>query len=119
MPPSRLRFHSWSAALCLFDVDVTRAGREHAIVVAAHTGRATKTATIAGTATAATSRGMIEGNMDSIRILAIVLGVSALLFAWMFRFETFGTSHRNRFTGATCPINEECWIGSRQGAKQR
>jgi|GraSoiStandDraft_34_1057297.scaffolds.fasta_scaffold59503_2 hypothetical protein len=57
--------------------------------------------------------------MDSIRILAIVLGVSALLFAWMFRFETFGTSHRNRFTGATCPINEECWIGSRQGAKQR
>jgi len=60
-----------------------------------------------------------EGNMDSIRILAIVLGVSALLFAWMFRFETLGTSHRNRFTGATCPINEECWIGSRQGAKQR
>ena len=30
---------------------------------------------------------------------------------WMFRYETLNSwSHRNRLTGAMCPISQECWF---------
>ena len=35
-----------------------------------------------------------------------------LLLSWMFRlhYERVNNfEHRNRFTGATCPVSEECW----------
>ena len=35
-----------------------------------------------------------------------------LLLSWIFRLHYERVSnfeHRNRFTGATCPVSEECW----------
>jgi hypothetical protein len=46
--------------------------------------------------------------------LPMLLGtVIVLLVVWMFRFETYGPNnslHRNRITGATCSVAEECWL---------
>lgn len=49
---------------------------------------------------------------DGRKLLAAVIAAVVLLAAWMFRFEQIGQSfsHRNRFTGATCPYWEECWF---------
>ncbi len=50
---------------------------------------------------------------DSRLILATVIVFATMVGAWMFRYEPFNTfSHRNRFTGATCDISEECWFGA-------
>lgn len=46
------------------------------------------------------------------RFLAAALVLIALLASWMLRYEKaegFGLMHRNRFTGAVCPIEKECW----------
>lgn len=53
--------------------------------------------------------------MDSRIILACSIIFSVLVGAWMFRYEFYGTGnavHRNRFTGAVCFANEECWFSS-------
>jgi hypothetical protein len=53
--------------------------------------------------------------MDGRIILAgsIIFGV--LVGAWMFRYEGYGTAnavHRDRFTGAVCFAQDECWSSS-------
>ena len=40
----------------------------------------------------------------TVSILLILLNV-----AWYFRYETYNVHHRNRYTGVTCFVNEECW----------
>jgi len=42
--------------------------------------------------------------------LAAAIVFATIIFAWMNRFETVDFSaHRNRITGAYCPIAVECW----------
>lgn len=50
---------------------------------------------------------MIDGRIA----LAGAIIFSALLFAWMFRYETVGNGlwHRNRLTGTMCAVYESCW----------
>jgi hypothetical protein len=60
--------------------------------------------------------------MDSRHVLAIaiIFLASAITFAtlvgaWMFRNEPVESglvTHRNRFTGAVCQIEEDCWFRS-------
>jgi hypothetical protein len=49
---------------------------------------------------------------DGRKVLAAAIVAATLLAAWMFRYEPVldGTFHRNRFTGATCVFQEECWF---------
>jgi hypothetical protein len=43
--------------------------------------------------------------------IALALVFCALIFGWMFRFEQLNfPMQKNRFTGAVCTIQEECWI---------
>jgi hypothetical protein len=48
---------------------------------------------------------------DGRKVLAAAIIFATIIFSWMFRFETidFG-AHRNRITGAYCPIAVECWL---------
>jgi hypothetical protein len=49
------------------------------------------------------------------KLISGAIVVAAILVVWAFRFETYGPNnnyHRNRLTGATCPISEGCWFGS-------
>ena len=50
--------------------------------------------------------------MDGPKLLAIAIVFATIMSAWMFRYEILfnGAMHRNRFTGATCHITEECWF---------
>jgi hypothetical protein len=50
--------------------------------------------------------------MDSRHLLAIAIIFATLVGAWMFRYEILppGGLHRNRFTGAVCRPEEECWF---------
>jgi hypothetical protein len=49
--------------------------------------------------------------IDGRVILAAAIVHATLLAAWMFRYETIGGTyeHRNRFTGATCAVDKDCW----------
>jgi len=45
----------------------------------------------------------------------IVGTLIVLLGLWMVRFEMVGDAHimhRNRITGAVCPVGQECWFSS-------
>ena len=51
----------------------------------------------------------------AIIFLAIAIIFATLIGAWMFRYESVGSglvTHRNRFTGAVCRIEEDCWFRS-------
>jgi hypothetical protein len=50
----------------------------------------------------------------SIPWITVAIGVATFVGAWMFRYETLnnGTMHRNRFTGAICMVDQECWRGT-------
>lgn len=51
--------------------------------------------------------------MDGKLILAGAIVFTVLVGAWMFRYEQYRTGlHQNRFTGAICFVNEECWLSS-------
>jgi hypothetical protein len=43
----------------------------------------------------------------------VLLAASVLMvvvsLGWVFRYETYNVHHRNRFTGATCFVHQECW----------
>jgi hypothetical protein len=46
-------------------------------------------------------------------ILAAAIVFATLLAGWLLRYEIYGPynlNHRNRFTGATCRVSEECWF---------
>ena len=48
-------------------------------------------------------------------VLAVAVGCTFVITAWLFRFETldgYGNRHRNRLTGVTCLLMEECWFHS-------
>ena len=48
--------------------------------------------------------------LDGYRIVALAILVAVLAGAWMFRFETVAPLiHKNRITGAVCPVYQECW----------
>ena len=52
---------------------------------------------------------------DGHRLLVVAIVFATLLGAWMIRFETLNSDplvHRNRFTGAICSLDEECWAES-------
>ena len=54
---------------------------------------------------------MWEWLSDGQRLLAMAIILATVVGAWMFRYETIGpNAHRNRFTGAICLMDEECWI---------
>lgn len=57
---------------------------------------------------------MIAWFSDGRRLLAAAIVVAILVLGWMFRYEpVYGARmHQNRFTGAICMINEECWWSS-------
>jgi hypothetical protein len=50
--------------------------------------------------------------MDSRVTLAAAIVFATLVGAWMFRYETETIGHRNRFTGAVCFEQDECWFSS-------
>jgi hypothetical protein len=53
----------------------------------------------------------------AIAFLAVAIIFATLVGAWMFRYEPVGSglvTHRNRFTGAVCRIEEDCWFRSTQ-----
>lgn len=53
---------------------------------------------------------MFDGVQGGLKALAAAIVLAIIIFAWMFRFETIDFSaHRNRITGAYCPIAVECW----------
>jgi hypothetical protein len=47
----------------------------------------------------------------SIPWITIAIVLATVVGAWMFRYETFTNDimHRNRFTGAICMVDKECW----------
>jgi hypothetical protein len=48
--------------------------------------------------------------MNSRILLALAIIFATLVGAWMFRYEQVGSfEHRNRFTGALCSYEENCW----------
>jgi hypothetical protein len=50
--------------------------------------------------------------IDSRVILAAAIVVATLIGAWLLRYEQYGPYnmiHRNRFTGATCNVDVNCW----------
>ena len=57
---------------------------------------------------------MREWLSDGHRLIALAIVLATLVGAWMFRYELLPgespVAHRNRFTGAICLINQECWI---------
>jgi hypothetical protein len=54
---------------------------------------------------------MFERLTSGPQMLAIAIIFATLVGAWMFRFETtHPLAHRNRFTGAWCDIQVECWF---------
>ncbi len=45
------------------------------------------------------------------RALSVAIIFAAIVFAWMFAFETLSPyEHRNRFTGMICRLDENCWF---------
>lgn len=53
---------------------------------------------------------------DGRKLLAAAVVFAAVLMGWLFKYETYGpydAMHRNRITGATCPVQMSCWFSSR------
>jgi hypothetical protein len=55
---------------------------------------------------------MLRWLSEGSRLLAVAIVFAALVGAWMFRYEGYanGQMHRNRFTGVSCHVFEECWL---------
>ena len=52
---------------------------------------------------------------DGRTLLTFAVIAATLLGAWMFAYEPVGPNlllHRNRITGAVCPIADSCWFRS-------
>lgn len=58
----------------------------------------------------------MQWHEDGRKVLAGAIVFAVVVFAWMFKYEVFGqlgAMHKNRFTGAVCPVRESCWFTSR------
>jgi hypothetical protein len=52
-------------------------------------------------------------DMDGRIALAAAIVFAVIVGGWMFRYDNYGLGvHKNRFTGAACFIQEECWFSS-------
>jgi hypothetical protein len=51
---------------------------------------------------------------DESKIVAGAIILATLIAAWMFRYESVFSPaiHRNRITGVTCMVSDECWFSS-------